>query len=63
MRFKFGRPDPGSPEQYSEPVLIGQRPKHAICFFHFLSGPMVARLPKDSLVCIEAIALESNGTE
>jgi 2-iminobutanoate/2-iminopropanoate deaminase len=23
----------------------------------------VARLPKDSLVCIEAIALESNGTE
>ena len=27
------------PEQYTEPVLIGQRPKHAICF-HFLSGPI-----------------------
>ena len=26
------------PEQYSEPVLIGQRPKHAICL-HFLSEP------------------------
>ena len=25
------------PEQYSEPVLIGQRPKHAICF-HFSPG-------------------------
>jgi hypothetical protein len=27
------------PEQYTEPVLIGQRPKHAICF-HFLSEPI-----------------------
>src|SRR6202795_5036480 len=27
------------PEQYTEPVLIGQRPKHAICF-HFLSKPI-----------------------
>src|ERR1700722_3080358 len=31
------------PEQYSEPVLIGQRPKHAICIVATHSGYFVAR--------------------